>query len=79
MKVWSRCWSSQLDIKLVLLLIIIVSTEPSLPAYSKGNRRPILLNSLIMRTTPTGNIPEAPELGTPRYKGQNVGSQWCPL
>ena len=26
-----------------------------------------------MHTTPTGNIPEAPELGTPHYKGQNVG------
>ena len=25
-----------------------------------------------MHTTPTGNIP-------PCYKGQNVGSQWCPL
>ena len=34
---------------------------------------------VITRTTPTGNKPEAPELGTPRYKGQNVGSQWCPL
>ena len=28
-----------------------------------------MLNSLITHTTPTGNIPEAPELGTPRYKG----------
>ena len=27
----------------------------------------------------TGNIPEAPELGTPRFYGQNFGSQWCPL
>ena len=36
-------------------------------------------NSRITHTTPTGNIPEAPELGTPRYNGQNVGSQWCPL
>ena len=25
------------------------------------------------------NIPEAPELGTPRYNGQNVGPQRCPL
>ena len=25
---------------------------------------------------PTGNVPEAPELGTPQYKGQNIGSQW---
>ena len=38
-----------------------------------------MLNSPIMHTTPTENIPEAPELGTPRYKGQNFGSQWCPL
>ena len=29
--------------------------------------------------TPTGIIPEASELGTTRYNGQNVGSQWCPL
>ena len=28
---------------------------------------------------PTRNILEAPELETPRYKGQNVDSQWCPL
>ena len=28
---------------------------------------------------PTGNIPEAPELWTSHDKGQNVGSQWCPL
>ena len=30
-------------------------------------------------TTPTGNLPEAPELETPCYEGQNVSSQWCPL
>ena len=30
-------------------------------------------------TTPNGNIPEAPELGTPHYNGQNVGPQRCPL
>ena len=29
-----------------------------------------------MHTTPTGNITEAPELGTPRYKGQNC---WFPM
>ena len=29
-----------------------------------------MLNSLITHTTPTGNILEAPELGTPRYNGQ---------
>ena len=28
---------------------------------------------------PFGNILEAPELGTPRYNGQNVGPQRCPL
>ena len=32
-----------------------------------------------MHTTPTGNIPETPELGTPRYNGENFGSQWCLL
>ena len=26
---------------------------------------------------PTGDILDAPESGTPCYKGQNVGSQWC--
>ena len=25
---------------------------------------------------PTGNIPEAPELGTSCYKGKKFGSQW---
>ena len=29
-------------------------------------------------TMPTGNIPESPELGTPRYN-VNVGSQLCQL
>ena len=29
--------------------------------------------------TVTGNIPETPELETPRYYRQNFGSQWCPL
>jgi len=38
-----------------------------------------LLNSLIAHTTPTGNIPETPELGIPLYNGQNVSSQWCQL
>ena len=28
--------------------------------------------------TPTRNVPEAPELGTPCYKGQNFGTRWCP-
>ena len=28
-----------------------------------------------LRTTLAGSIPEAPELGTSRYKGQNVGPQ----
>ena len=31
-----------------------------------------VLKRLITHTTPTGNIPEAPELGTTHYKGQNV-------
>jgi len=30
-------------------------------------------------TMPTGNIPEAPELGTPHYQGERFWSQWCPL
>ena len=30
-------------------------------------------------TMPTGNITEAPELGTPHYQGQSCWSQWCPL
>ena len=33
----------------------------------------------LRSTTPTENIPEATELGTPHYNGQNVSSQWCPL
>ena len=33
----------------------------------------------LCSTTPTRNTPEATELGPPRYSGQNVGSQWCPL
>ena len=32
----------------------------------------IVLNSAITHTTSTGNVPEAPELRTPRYEGQNV-------
>ena len=38
-----------------------------------------LFNGPIAHTTPTGNISETPELGTPLYNGQNVGSQWWPL
>ena len=30
-------------------------------------------------STPTGNIPETSELGTPLHNGQNFGFQWCPL
>ena len=37
----------------------------------------VLLNSPITHTTATRNILKAPELGTPRYKGQNFDSQWC--
>lgn len=29
-----------------------------------------MLNIMIAHTTPTRNISEAPELGTPRFKGQ---------
>ena len=32
-----------------------------------------MLNSPITHTTPTGNITEAPELGTPRYRPFQVG------
>ena len=39
----------------------------------------VVLNSPIAHTTPTGYIPEAPELGTPCYKETNAGSQQCPL
>ena len=38
---------------------------------------PILLGA--PESYDTGNIPEAPELATLRYNGQNVGSQGCPL
>ena len=33
----------------------------------------------IRSTMHTGNITEAPELGTPRYQGRSCWSQWCPL
>ena len=48
--------------------------------YYKSHSHTVL-NTPITHTTPTGNIPEAPMLGTPvtRYKGQNVGFLWCPL
>ena len=38
-----------------------------------------MFNSPITHTKLTGNILEATELGIPRYNGQNLGSQWCPL
>ena len=56
--------------------------QPFPPGYSKGKLRKhsrVVLNGWITPTMPTGNIPKVPELETPRYKGQNVGSQWCPL
>ena len=38
-----------------------------------------MFNSPITHTKLTGNILEATELGIPRYNGQILGSQWCPL
>ena len=37
------------------------------------NAATLYLTARLHSTMPTGNIPEAPELGTPRYNGQNVG------
>ena len=46
---------------------------------SSENVATLYLTAGLCKTTPTENIPEAPELGTPRYHRQNVGSQWCQL
>ena len=37
-----------------------------------------MLNGLIVHTTPTGNLPQTPELERPLHNRQKVGSQWCP-
>ena len=52
---------------------------PSLPGESSGNVSALCSTARLRSSTPTGNIPEAPELETPRWKGHIVGSQWCPL
>ena len=56
-------------------------SSQSLTALSVQQRKALKMQPrcAIMHTTPTGNIPEAPELGTPRYSGQNFGPQRCPL
>ena len=54
----------------MLLLVVLASAYPSLPAYSKGKLRKrshVVLNSPITQYH-ARNIPEAPELGTPHYK-----------
>ena len=43
-------------------------------------QRKVLKNTATLCSTVqlhTPHLPEAPELGTPHYKGQNAGSQWC--
>ena len=68
---------------------IAVDANTTLAAQA-GSKGKAATNSKVMASiphstarlrsaTPTGNIPEVPELGTPRYSGQNVGPQWCPL
>ena len=47
-------------------------------AYSKGKlwkHSHIVLNSLITQSTPTRNVPEAPELGTLHYTVQSIDSR----
>jgi len=48
---------------------------------SESSKNTAMLCSItrLHSAIPAGNILEAPELGTPRYEGQNVGLQWCPL
>ena len=53
-------------------------TLPSLPCQCTARKAPnaatLCSTAQLRSTTPTGNIPEAPELVTPCYKGQNVCS-----
>ena len=55
---------------------LLTTTPDSQPLWKCSH---VVLNSLITHTTPTGNIPEPPELGTPLYNRQNFGSRRCPL
>lgn len=50
-----------------MLATLIMNTLYALPVVHK----------YLCSTTPTVNVPEATDLGTPRYKEQNVDSQLC--
>ena len=63
--------------RLVLLLVVLVSVYAA--KESSENAATLYSTAGLHSTMPTGNIPEAPELGTRCYNGQNVGSQWCLL
>ena len=59
--------------------ICIVSSGDLPLIYRQGVNGHTLYSTVGLRSaTPTGNIPEAPELGTPRYNGQNVVSSTDP-
>ena len=72
--VWHHWLIHQLDIILTLVRIVLAFGYPLLPWYSKGglwNRAFVALNSTSSIATPTGNIPEASEVGTPLYSGHS--------
>ena len=58
-----------------MLLIVLPSAEPSLPAHKEEaeNVASLCSTAQLWTTTPTENIPEAPELRTPHYKDKIVG------
>ena len=66
-----------------MLLLVIQDCPPSLSfpcqctaKESSENAATLYSTAGLCSTTPSANIPEAPELGTPRYNGQNV--EPCP-
>ena len=68
----------QLDVILTLVCIVLASGYLFLPSYSKGelwNGAFVALNSTSTLATPTGNILETSEVGTP---GHFRWYQWCP-
>ena len=81
---WLGMYTHASDTHVILLLKILatglisaVTCSISLClAFPPSVQQNVMLNSPITHVTPTGNIPEAPELGTPRYKGQNVGPRY---
>ena len=63
---------------LTLVLIVLTSGYPFFPLYSNGEPLKRASTPQVRIATPTRNIPEASEVGTPLYSGHFRWQRWCP-